>query len=297
VLGTCVPGNPATLAPTQTITCDAAHTVTQADLDAGHYLNTACVNAAGATEACAPADVPADRRPSIQLLKTGTLYPSVPNPKPGDKITYDFTITNNGNVTLSIVELTDALVGYSNFVCGTDTLAPGASTPCTADYLITQTDINIGNVHNVAQACGVTPVGMVPDHVCDDKTTDTPIPQNTVLQLQKSATVKVITYFFTIKNNGNTTLDSVQLTDALVGFNHVTCDGAMTTTMTLAPGQTTTCSTDHVVQAGDIVNGGVTNSAQANATAPTGPVASGTASVTITPVSAQSQVVRPMRQQ
>ena len=34
----------ADLAPGASMTCTATHTVTQADLDAGHYANTACVD-------------------------------------------------------------------------------------------------------------------------------------------------------------------------------------------------------------------------------------------------------------
>ena len=39
--------------------CTASHTITQADIDAGHYLNTACVDdgAAGAAQACDDATV------------------------------------------------------------------------------------------------------------------------------------------------------------------------------------------------------------------------------------------------
>ena len=46
-LGTCTPANGSSLAPGASITCTATHTVTQADIDAGHYLNTACVSATG----------------------------------------------------------------------------------------------------------------------------------------------------------------------------------------------------------------------------------------------------------
>ena len=60
-LGTCTPANGSPLAPGATITCAATHTVTQADIDAGHYLNTACVDdgAGGAAQACDDANVPA----------------------------------------------------------------------------------------------------------------------------------------------------------------------------------------------------------------------------------------------
>src|SRR5262249_32297423 len=54
----CQPGNPvASLAPGASITCSASHTIVQADLDAGHFFNQACVDdgAGGATQKCASA--------------------------------------------------------------------------------------------------------------------------------------------------------------------------------------------------------------------------------------------------
>ena len=71
----CTPAVPvANLAPNATINCTASHTVTQADIDAGHYLNTACVNdgAGGAAEACDDADVPANETLHLTITKTST---------------------------------------------------------------------------------------------------------------------------------------------------------------------------------------------------------------------------------
>src|SRR4029434_1748360 len=50
----CVPANGSSLAPGASLSCTADHTVTQADIDAGHYLNTACVDDGdgGAAQAC-----------------------------------------------------------------------------------------------------------------------------------------------------------------------------------------------------------------------------------------------------
>src|SRR5512145_1050036 len=41
VLGVCTPAQPATLAPAATLTCPATHVVTQADVDAGSFINLA----------------------------------------------------------------------------------------------------------------------------------------------------------------------------------------------------------------------------------------------------------------
>ena len=48
----------------------------------------------------------------------------------GDTIAYTFVVTNTGNVTLDSVAVDDPLVGAVS--CPVTTLAPGASTTCTA---------------------------------------------------------------------------------------------------------------------------------------------------------------------
>ena len=98
--------------------------------------------------------LPADK--SIHLDKTATLHSDVvaPNDRAdaGDQIEYGFKITNDGNVTLTSVDLKDALAGLGldpAVTCGgKTTLLPGESTTCTATYTITQADIDAGTVHN-----------------------------------------------------------------------------------------------------------------------------------------------------
>ena len=73
-LGTCTPANGSSLDPSATITCSATHAINQADIDAGHYLNTACVDdgAGGAAAICADANVPAVSNKLLTILKTAT---------------------------------------------------------------------------------------------------------------------------------------------------------------------------------------------------------------------------------
>ena len=68
----CTPANGSSLAPGASITCTATHTVTQADIDAGHYLNTACVSATDATATCDDADVPSIKNPHLTIIKDAT---------------------------------------------------------------------------------------------------------------------------------------------------------------------------------------------------------------------------------
>ena len=98
----CTPATPvATLAPGASMNCTATHTVTQADIDAGHYFNKACVDdgAGGAARPCADVDDAGRRRTRIwrsRRWRRRRAYNAV-----GDVIHYTIVATNDGNVTLA----------------------------------------------------------------------------------------------------------------------------------------------------------------------------------------------------
>ena len=111
----------ADLAPGEQIVCTGTYTITQADLDAGSVLNTACVDdgEGGADEACDDDDVPGRPEPRHRLDKTGTFEagPVTASPSPARRISYAFAVTNTGNVTLTDVTVTDPLPGLSAVTC------------------------------------------------------------------------------------------------------------------------------------------------------------------------------------
>ncbi len=150
VLGTCTPANGSSLAPGATLTCPATHVVTQPDIDAGHYLNTACVDdgAAGAAQVCDDADTPAANTPHLSIEKavTEANYDSI-----GDVLNYTIVATNDGNSSLASVTVTDP--NASGLTCtpaNGSPLAPGSSMDCTASHTITQADIDAGHYLNTA---------------------------------------------------------------------------------------------------------------------------------------------------
>ena len=160
-----IPGSPvASLAPGASRTLTATHALTQADLDAGTVENTATAEAeapggvrvtdisgtgAGNDD---PTVATLTARPSIALVKTvdgsGISAPAAV----GDRISYGFTVTNTGNVTLRNIALTDALPGAELTGGPIAALAPGAvdSTRFTASYRLTRADIDAGEVRNSA---------------------------------------------------------------------------------------------------------------------------------------------------
>ena len=78
------------------MTCTGTHTVTQADIDAGHYHDLACVDATGGRPRPAHADdVPAVQSQTLSITKDDNTasYDHV-----GQVITYTIVATNTGNV-------------------------------------------------------------------------------------------------------------------------------------------------------------------------------------------------------
>ena len=169
----CLPSNPvASLAPGAEINCTASHTITQADIDAGSFANTACVNdgAGGATEACDTTTTTGDKDPELTIVKLddGEKYDV------GDVINYTIQVTNTGNVTLDGVVVTDP--NAENLVCvpatPVDDFAPGDVINCTASHTATQADLDAGSYRN--DACADDGEGDGTEgaaEACDDVTT------------------------------------------------------------------------------------------------------------------------------
>jgi uncharacterized repeat protein (TIGR01451 family) len=169
----CTPATPVDLAPGESISCTATHTVTQDDLDNGVYLNTACANDTDgpAAEVCDDEDTPGEQNPALAITKD---VAEVEFTDVGQVLHYTIVVTNVGNVTLQDVVVTDAQV--SDLVCTPATpianLAVGDSFTCTATHTTTQEDLDAGFYFN--QACaddgmGDGEEGAAP--VCDDVTT------------------------------------------------------------------------------------------------------------------------------
>ncbi len=257
----CTPTIPVTdLAVGGTIVCTASHTITQADIDAGHYLNTACVNdgAGGAAQACDDADVPSVKTPHLSIVKDASPanYDSV-----GDVITYSITATNDGNTTLASVTVTDAnATSLSCTPANGSSLAPGASMVCTASHTVTQVDIDAG--HYLNTACGDDGANGAAQ-ACDDA--DVNSDQNPHLSIVKDATEStydsvgdVIHYSITATNDGNVTLHNVTITDP--NATGLSCTPAIPVT-DLAPAATIVCTASHTVTQADIDAGHYLNTA------------------------------------
>jgi uncharacterized repeat protein (TIGR01451 family) len=222
----CTPALPvASLVPGATITCTATHTVTQADLDAGHFANTACVDdgEGGALQACADKDVPGDKTPHLSITKVATeqSYSAV-----GQIIHYTIIATNDGNVSIASATVTDPKV--SNLTCtpaNGSPLAPGASLSCTATHTVTQADLEAGHFANTA--CVDDGEGGALQ-ACADK--DVPGVAQPAIGLTKVANPTSlsfgggsVTYTYVVTNPGNISLRNINLADVISGTSTTAC--------------------------------------------------------------------------
>ena len=142
-----------TLAVGEAISCSAtAYTLTQADVDATSVSNTATVTAESPTGTAVTdsstviSEVDPDE--SVALEKTASAPDAI---EVGATITFNYTITNTGQATLTDATINDPLLDDA-LVCGSGNLPVGDQLSCQATYLLTQADLDAGTLSSVATA-------------------------------------------------------------------------------------------------------------------------------------------------
>ncbi|WP_165958691.1 SpaA isopeptide-forming pilin-related protein [Macrococcoides bohemicum] len=255
-----------TLEPGESTTGTASKIVTQADMDAGVITNTATTTGTPPTGLTPPTatdtvKIPADQQSTIDLEKTS----DVTSAKVGDTITYTFTVTNTGTVTLKDVKVEDAMFP-EGITLATTTLKPGETTTGTASKVVTQDDIDGGKVTNTATTTG-TPPGDTPKPT-DEDTVEVPTNPATSIAIDKTTTAtglvvgEAVDYTFTVTNTGNVTLKDVIVTDPMFGGN-ITLGKT-----TLLPGESTTGTASHIVTQTEVDAGKLENTALTTGTPP-----------------------------
>jgi len=172
------------LEPGQQVVCQATqYTVTQADIDAGTpIVNQAVVTGTPPSGSQTPVVTASATAPATPVA--GNAHVSIsetPSPasglKAGDSLVFTITATNNGNVTLHNVTVSNDPAGFTGSgpvpgiasceVGGTPvtdgalSLAPGAQVVCvTTPYTVTQADVVAGTpIANKATVMGTPPDG------------------------------------------------------------------------------------------------------------------------------------------
>ena len=259
------------LAPGVSENFTAEYTVTEADILKGKVVNEATATGKGSDDK-EPEVVPGTTEdptdnPSSLLTITKNTTSTPANGQTyalGEKITYKITATNDGNLTLTNVVVTDELTGDEWTI---ESLVPGASETFTAEYTVTEADILEGKVVNEATATGNGPE----DHDPEIKPGDTEDPTddpNPSLTVSKSVTSvpasgekyvlgETISYAVTITNNGNQTLTDINVQDVITRPDGSTTipsgwESNVQKIESLAPGKEVTITYDHVVTEADL---------------------------------------------
>ena len=259
--------------PAGTCVLTGTHTVTQANVDAGQVVNIAisqgpaCPTAGVGPNCSSTVTTPIAQTPALTLDKqapTGSLTV-------GSTLTYVVVATNSGNTTQTNVVVSDPMLTPSSATCAT--LAPGATCTLTGTYVVTQANVDAGQIVNTAQVVST----QVPTPVEDTETT--PIAQTPALTIAKTAGTPTdvngngltdagdtIAYSFVVTNSGTVTVDNIAVNDLMLSATPLAC--AITT---LAPGASTNCGpVTYTVTEADVQAGSVDNSATAQGTAPGG---------------------------
>ena len=200
----------------------------------------------------------------------------------GETISYSYIVTNIGSVPIRSLGVSDDRIATvtcdKSVIMDTDPGGVADFATCSATYTVTQADIDLGEITNIARATGV------PDHGVLGALTDSvtlPGPAlDTALTVEKTSSLTAfgaagttVPYSFVVTNTGNATLSSVTLSDPrLPGLS---CSAA-----TLAPAATLECSGSYTVTQADVdafaVSGTLlSNTASVSATGPRGTSASG----------------------
>jgi len=185
-----------------------------------------------------PVENPA--QPCINITKDGPVQAVV-----DETITYEFTVTNCGNVALTNVTVTDDVLGTIPSPPSPSTLAVGESVTFTVQHTVTGTDPD--PLENTATASGWHDDQEVTEEA--SHSVDITEAANACINITKDGPAEVligetITYEFTVTNCGNVALTDVTVDDTLLG-------DSIWSASTLSVGESVTFTRPYTVAATD----------------------------------------------
>jgi uncharacterized repeat protein (TIGR01451 family) len=265
------------------VTVTATHVVTSADFsgDATQLTNVATFT--GSLSSGENVTVAASE--SVALNQTSSLQvgmsADVSSAYVGDNITYTYTITNNGQAALNTLALTDSRLGAVTL--SSTTLASGASLTATRIYTVLSSD-RPGPLSSSATATATSSTGAAATATSANVTVT--LSQASSLQVTKladknvAAEGDVITYTYSVSNNGEVEIKDIVLTDDKLGS--IPLVSGNTTVSSLVPGAQVTATATYKVVLADLRAGSIKNTAWATGTDVNGnAVKSGTVQVEV----------------
>jgi len=268
------------LAPNESKNLTApAYTVIDADVIAGVVKNTAVAAGTDKKEneikGEGTSEIPtSDANRNLTVVKTSDADGT--KAELGQEINYTITIKNEGNLTANDVLFVDELLGLEETITS---IEPGDTVTRYGSYIVQESDLEAGQVVNVATAQGTTSDGEPTTGGYGENTVET-VDQTYTLLMEKSSDVtesetvalnQTIKYTLKVTNTSNQTISNILVTDSLTGLS--------TNIGSLAPGAIyelkDTPETQYTVTEADIRRGYVENTAKAEGTGPNGSTTQG----------------------
>ncbi len=199
----------------------------------------------------------------------------------GDTVIFTFTVTNNTGTDLEALSIDDPMIPVADIDCAATVVTAGDSVACTASYVVDAADVHDDKVVNTA-GMSVVPLGGDPATDAIVKT-DTavlgvvPVPSLAIVKEADLTTDNgtvgvadvddVITYTFTVTNDGDVPLSDVSVNDALPGLSPV----LPAEVAALAPNDAAEFTATYTVTQADVDGGDpIVNTATASGTGPGG---------------------------
>jgi len=142
-----------------TVTCQSVYVITQANMNETSITNTAIASGSGLTSTQASTTINrATQGITLTITPSVTTYEAV-----GEKIIYKYTIRNTGTTSIGPTQfvVNDNLISATPFNCNVAnvTLPANSAVECTAEYIVTQNNLNNLSITNTAtaSAAGVSP--------------------------------------------------------------------------------------------------------------------------------------------
>jgi len=207
------------LAPGEEMKVEVFYTVTEADVCAD-LVNVANVTAVAPCETVS-AECTTVVKPLYRAILSLTKVADKEAVRVGDEVTYTYTVTNEGNVTLTDVAIVDAALGPVPFDNGdlAVKLAPGESATAHMTYTVTEDDI-CAPIANKATATALDPCG---NEVVAEATLELDVTYTARLELEvwpdktQAHLGDTVIFNYKVRNAGDVTLTDVVVIDERLG--------------------------------------------------------------------------------
>jgi uncharacterized repeat protein (TIGR01451 family) len=243
------------LAPSKFATCSATYKVNQLDIESAGVTNTATATATvintvrTATSALSSASVNLLRQPRVVITKKQLgVYGDVVDAN--DRVTFDVSVQNTGNVALTGVVVTDTYNGVQQqqFMCpGVSTVAVNSAVSCTSYALnLTQATVDAQSWQNTANVVASSSAGnaCIANSVCSATvgyTWNNTAAFTVVKSLyyakeansDAAALQDTVQYSFNITNRGAATLTVASIEDKMIASANIVCGTMASYTMKL----------------------------------------------------------------